>query len=129
MIPAELAKIALHARESAYAPYSGFQVGAALLAKNGAVFTGSNVENASYSLTICAERAAVFKAVSDGASAFEAIAVCAPGGCSPCGACRQVLSEFNPALKCYLINEKGTITRETTLDKLLPDAFGPENLD
>jgi len=129
MTPAQLAKMAAQARESAYAPYSKFHVGAALLAENGEVYTGCNVENASLSLTICAERTAVAKAVSEGAPSFVAIAISSSGGCSPCGACRQVLHEFNPSMTCYLADETGAITHETTLDKLLPEAFGPENLD
>lgn len=129
MKPSDLAQLAATARNSAYAPYSKFQVGAALLAENGEVFNGCNVENASYGLTICAERTAVFKAVSAGHTSFTAIAISVPGSGSPCGACRQVLNEFNPAMMIYLADEKGRITRETTLQQLLPDAFGPENLD
>ncbi len=128
MTPAELAKMAADVRVNAYAPYSKFQVGAALLATNGEVFTGSNVENASYGLTICAERTAVFKAVSAGVQTFTAIAISVPGSGSPCGACRQVLNEFNPDLQVYLADENGKVTHETTLDVLLPRAFGPENL-
>lgn len=125
----DLALIATKARASAYAPYSKFLVGAALLAKNGDVFTGCNVENASYGLTICAERTAVFKAISEGVREYSAIAISVPGGGSPCGACRQVLNEFNPSMKVYLADENGVITSKTSLDILLPDAFGPENLD
>lgn len=128
MDQSELLKIAAEARNSAYAPYSKFQVGAALLAENGAVFTGCNVENASYGLTNCAERTAVFNAISEGVKDFTAIAISVPGGGSPCGACRQVLNEFNPQLKIYLGDENGRLVSETTLDVLLPDAFGPENL-
>lgn len=128
MDQSELLKIAAEVRNSAYAPYSKFQVGAALLAENGAVFTGCNVENASYGLTNCAERTAVFNAISEGVKDFTAIAISVPGGGSPCGACRQVLNEFNPQLKIYLGDENGSLVSETTLDVLLPDAFGPENL-
>jgi len=128
MTPTELAKLAADARVTAYAPYSKFQVGAALLATNGEVFTGCNVENASYGLTICAERTAVFKAVSAGVQTFSAIAISVLGSGSPCGACRQVLNEFNTDLQVYLADENGTVTHETTLDVLLPRAFGPENL-
>lgn len=124
----DLLKLAAEAQSNAYAPYSKFRVGAALLSADGSVFTGCNVENASYGLSNCAERTAVFKAVSEGVRAFTAIAISVPGGGSPCGACRQVLNEFNPAMKVYLGDEKGTLVRETTLDALLPDAFGPENL-
>jgi len=128
MSPSELLKLATEARNFAYAPYSKFQVGAALLATNGEVFTGCNVENASYGMTICAERTAVFKAVAAGVRSFDAIAISVPGGGSPCGACRQVLNEFSPSLKVYLGDENGQLVRETTLSALLPDAFGPENL-
>ena len=129
MTPEELSKVAAEARVSAYAPYSKFQVGAALLTETGEVFTGCNVENASYGLTICAERTAVFKAVSEGVRHFSAIAISVPGGGSPCGACRQVLNEFNPQLPVYLSDETGTIMSTTTLEELLPNAFGPENLE
>lgn len=124
----ELLQRASQARNTAYAPYSKFHVGAALLGTCGEVFTGCNVENASYGLAICAERTAVFKAVSEGVKSFSAIAISVTNGGSPCGACRQVLNEFNPKMKIYLGDENGTLIRETVLDELLPDAFGPENL-
>ncbi len=124
----ELLSHAVEARNSAYAPYSKFLVGAALLAKNGEVFTGCNIENASYGLTNCAERTAVFNAVSKGVKEFTAIAIAVPGGGSPCGACRQVLNEFNPTMKVWLGDENGQLKSETSVDALLPDAFGPENL-
>lgn len=128
MKPEDLLQLAAEARKSAYAPYSKFQVGAALLSENGEVFTGCNVENASYGLSNCAERTAVFKAVSEGVKQFTAIAIAVPGGGSPCGACRQVLNEFNPGIIVYLGDENGQLVRETSIDALLPDAFGPENL-
>ena len=128
MSPTDLAKIASQARTSAYAPYSKFLVGAALLTDQGAVFTGCNVENASYGLTICAERSAVFKAVSEGVRSFSAIAISLPGGGSPCGACRQVLHEFNSTMNVYLADETGAIVRETSLEALFPDPFGLGNL-
>ena len=123
----ELLHHASEARQQAYAPYSKFEVGAAILAENGDLFTGCNIENASYGLTICAERAALFKAVSEGIHSFKAIAISVPGGGSPCGACRQVMHEFNPHLSIILGDEKGEIIRETTLDILFPVAFGPGN--
>ena len=96
----ELYRLAVKASRSAYAPYSGFQVGAALLAADGRVFTGSNVENASYGATICAERTAVVKAVSEGCREFSAIAVASSGGSAwPCGICRQFMFEFSDDLK------------------------------
>jgi len=119
---------ALKARDLAYAPYSQYKVGAALLAANGKTYTGCNVENASYGLTNCAERTAVFKAVSEGQTEFLALALCLSGGGSPCGACRQVLNEFAPDLPIFMGDEQGALRSETTLSALLPDAFGPKNL-
>lgn len=118
------------ARENAYVPYSKFKVGAALLAKDGTVYEGCNIENASYGLTNCAERTAIFKAVSQQVREFEAIAIVADteGPCSPCGACRQVIAEFcAPTMPVYLTNLKGDVL-ETTVEKLLPGAFTPEDL-
>lgn len=118
------------ARERAYVPYSQFKVGAALLAKDGTVFHGCNIENSGYSMTNCAERTAFFKAISEGVEEFAAIAVVADtkGPCSPCGACRQVMSEFcAPDMPVYLTNLKGDVL-ETTVAELLPGAFSPEDL-
>jgi len=123
----ELVQRAQAARENAYAPYSHYKVGAALLATSGQVFTGCNVENAVYPLCTCAERTAVVKAVSEGHREFVAIAIATRNGGSPCGSCRQVLREFAPHLRVLLLNEAG-ITREYALDQLLPDSFGPESL-
>ena len=111
------------ASEKAYAPYSGYKVGAALLCSDGTVFTGCNVENASYSLTICAERNAVFQAVAAGQRDFLALAIYVDGEVlfPPCGACRQVLAEFNPNLHILYANRLGSILRD--LDTLLPQAF------
>lgn len=118
------------ARENAYVPYSKFKVGAALLAKDGTVYEGCNIENASYGLTNCAERTAIFKAVSQNVREFAAIAIVADteGPCSPCGACRQVIAEFcAPTMPVYLTNLKGDVV-ETTVEQLLPGAFTPEDL-
>ena len=123
----ELIRLAQAARERAYAPYSNYRVGAALLTAAGQVFTGCNVENAVYPLCTCAERTAVVKAVSEGQREFVAIAVATRNGGSPCGSCRQVLREFAPHLRVLLANEAGAV-RERTLDQLLPDSFGPESL-
>ena len=122
----ELLAAARTARERAYAPYSNFAVGAALLTKSGAVVLGANVENASYPVGICAERSALFAAVSQGHRAFDAIAIMGPEGVplSPCGACRQALSEFG--LDIRVIREGANDVR---LGDLLPDAFGPANLE
>ena len=122
-----LVQAALDSRSRAYAPYSRFTVGAALLDKNGTVHTGANVEIASYGLTCCAERNAVFAAVARGARQFVAMAVASGPGASMCGACRQVLREFATDLVVHLADGKGTF-RTTTLAALLPGSFGPEHL-
>lgn len=111
-------------RERAYAPYSHFRVGAALLAGDGTIYVGCNVENASYGLTICAERNAVAHAVAAGARSFVAIAIATENGVPPCGACRQVLAEFNPQLTVILLDGAGN-QRIYSLAELLPVAFGP----
>ena len=126
----QLLKKAIEARGTAYVPYSNFPVGAALLATDGTVYLGCNIENAGYSMTNCAERTAVFKAVSEGVKSFAALAVSAdtPGPVSPCGACRQVLAEFcSPDMPVYLTNLKGDV-QETTISELLPGAFSTEDL-
>jgi cytidine deaminase len=126
----KLLEEAKKAREFAYVPYSRFPVGAALLCEDGEVIYGCNIENASYGLTNCAERTALFKAISEGKTKFTAIAVVAdtPGPVSPCGACRQVLAEHCPPdMKVILGNLKGE-TLETTVKDLLPGAFGREDL-
>jgi len=123
----ELIAAAAAARESAYVPYSGFAVGAALLASNGTVYTGCNVENASYGLTVCAERNAVFHAVVSGARDFLAVAVVTANGVAPCGACRQVLAEFSPTMTVITSDMAGN-RRVYTLSELLPDAFGAADL-
>ena len=123
----ELLVAARQARQKAYAPYSNFSVGAALRTRSGLVFSGCNVENASYGLTICAERVAVTKALSEGERDFEAIAIVSRGGVAPCGACRQVLAEFNPQLRVLLADLEGNI-RELDLSDLLPEAFLPDDL-
>ena len=122
-----LARAAVEAAKRAYNPYSGYQVGAALLVKDGSVYTGCNIENAAYSATICAERTAISKAVSDGHREFVALAVCTPNGGTPCGICRQVINEFGENLP-IIITTEADIKYETTLDKLLPDAFGPRHM-
>lgn len=120
---------AKQARERAYVPYSGFKVGAALLTNDGKIYEGCNIENASYGLSNCAERTAIFKAVSEGVAGFEAIAVVAEteNPVAPCGACRQVISEFNPKMHVILSNLEGHVA-EYTIDQLLPGAFGPADL-
>lgn len=115
-------------RERAYAPYSQFTVGAALVTDDGTVFGGANVENASYGLAICAERTAAVTAVAAGHTSFRAIAIAGPETTvtAPCGACRQFLNEFNPQLEVAYTTPSGV--KVTTLDRLLADAFGPKNL-
>ena len=120
------------AAHSAYAPYSNFPVGAAALVADGSVVVGCNVENASYGLTVCAERAAVFAAVAAGHREVLAVAVCAPRlrGVTPCGACRQVLNEFKPAAEDLLLVLEGETGAEVVpLGDLLPRSFGPRDLD
>jgi len=124
----ELITRALEARRFAYAPYSGYTVGAALLSASGEIYHGVNVENAAYEAGICAERTAVFKAVSNGELAFTAIAIATENGGSPCGACRQVLSEFGLETLVLVVNNQGEVTLETTVGTLLPEAFGPSDL-
>jgi len=115
---------ALAVRDHAYAPYSKFQVGAAVLADDGSIFSGANVENSSYSLSICAERVAAASAVAAGQQKFAAIAIATSGGAPPCGACRQFLAEFSPEMKVLLVDaDQPQHVRETTLDKLLPEQF------
>jgi cytidine deaminase len=122
-----LIQAACGVRRHAYSPYSNYAVGAAILAEDGRIYTGVNVENASYGLTSCAERAAVFTAVSEGVRRFEAIAVCTENQGAPCGACRQVMSEFAGDIPLYISDVKGN-ARDTSLNALLPDNFGPEHL-
>ncbi|SHK79756.1 cytidine deaminase [Desulforamulus aeronauticus] len=126
----KLIEIAQEARERAYVPYSKFKVGAALLTKEGKVFSGCNVENASYGLTCCAERTAIFKAVSEGYQNFAAIAVIAdvPTLCSPCGACRQVLAEFGGQIKVHMANLKGDYVSKT-VEELLPGFFAAGDME
>jgi cytidine deaminase len=123
----ELVAAATAARGAAYVPYSGFAVGAALRTVNGHIFTGCNVENASYGLSVCAERNAVFQAVAAGDRAIQAVAVVTENGVTPCGACRQVLAEFNPHMTVIVADLAGG-RQIYTLPELLPDAFGPEHL-
>jgi cytidine deaminase len=128
----ELVAAARAARERAYAPYSRFRVGAALLTDQGDVVTAANVENASYGLAICAERSAVVAAIAAGYRRFEAIAVAGTGldPVTPCGACRQVLREFPNGVELEVLcaGEAGDALLTTTLGTLLPDGFGPESL-
>lgn len=122
-----LVQQAADARRRAYAPYSGYDVGAALLTASGRVYTGCNVENAVYPLVMCAERVAVFEAVCRGERDFEAIAVVTENGGAPCGSCRQVLREFGEQTVVLIADSQGNV-RETTVGELLPDSFSAADL-
>lgn len=129
--PESLVSLAVEAKEKAYAPYSGFRVGAALYADNGKVYTGCNVENASYGATICAERTAVVKAISDGAKKILALAVSSDSNnpTMPCGICRQVISEFCPPdMPLYLSNCRGEY-KEYTFGEMLPHSFKQSDME
>ncbi|MDL2214042.1 cytidine deaminase [Clostridia bacterium OttesenSCG-928-O13] len=136
--PVQLVRAAVAARQNAYAPYSHFAVGAALLAEDGTVFTGCNVENAAYGVSNCAERTALFKAVSEGHRTFAAIAVAGAAAgsnytgpqprCSPCGVCRQALFEFGGKDLFVVLATGGDGYEMHTLGELLPLGFGPHNL-
>ncbi|MEK7439749.1 MAG: cytidine deaminase [Chloroflexota bacterium] len=119
---------ALAVRAWAYAPYSNYQVGAALLASSGKIYDGVNVENAAYPSTICAERTALVKAISEGERQFETLVVATENGGSPCGSCRQMLAEFGLDLTILIVNGEGKILQETSLKELLPQAFTPASL-
>ena len=124
MTPEKLCELAREAMTHAYVPYSGYQVGAALLCADGTVYQGCNIENASYSPTVCAERTAIFKAVSEGHRDFAAIAIAGRSDdyCVPCGSCRQVMMEFAPDLTVICLNKNGE-SRKFTLKELLPYGF------
>jgi len=123
-----LIELANTARQHAYAPYSNYPVGSALRTKSGRIFTGVNVENAAYPQTMCAERIAIFKAVSEGEQEFEVITVVTDNGGSPCGGCRQVMAEFGLDTIVLLADGSGKLIKETTVGELLPGAFRPEDL-
>jgi cytidine deaminase len=123
-----LVDLAREARRRSHAPYSKYQVGAALRTRSGRLFTGCNIENAAYPDSICAERVAIFKAVSEGEHDFEVIAVVTANGGSPCGSCRQVMAEFGLDTIILIADEAGNIHQETTVSGLLPLAFTPQHL-
>ena len=125
----ELGKIAAEMRNLRYIPYSHYAVGAALLTKSGKIFTGCNIENAAFPVTICAERTAIFKAISEGEKEFEAIAVATEDGQGyPCGSCRQVMVEFSLDMEVMLADAEGNITADLNISELLPGAFTPDKL-
>ena len=123
-----LIQIAIDARKWAYAPYSKYKVGAAVLSSSGRIYDGANIENAAYPVTMCAERVAIFKAVSEGERAFQAIAVVTSNGGAPCGACRQVMAEFGLDTVVLVADENGKLISEHTVDELLPGAFTEHDL-
>jgi len=129
MTNSDLIQYALDARTRAHAPYSRFQVGAALRTADGEIITGANVESASYGLSCCAERVTLFKAITDGHNDFKAMAIASPGGAFPCGACRQLLTEQAPTAAILLIDSNNpVIITETTIQTLHPNAFTGDNL-
>ena len=123
-----LIDLANEARRRAYVPYSNYPVGAALRTKSGRLYTGVNVENAAYPQTMCAERIAIFKAVSDGETEFEVIAVVTNNGGSPCGGCRQVMAEFGLDTIVLIADGNGNLQKELSVAELLPEAFTPKHL-
>jgi cytidine deaminase len=125
----KLIKEAEKARKRAYTPYSKFKVGAAVLSSDGKIFSGCNIENASFGMSVCAERVAIFKAISEGSTKFKAIAVIGDTDkpCSPCGACRQVISEFGEEILLIMANLKGDV-KIKKIGELLPEAFGKKDL-
>ncbi|HWR66444.1 MAG TPA: cytidine deaminase [Bellilinea sp.] len=124
----QLVEAAIKARLMAYAPYSQYKVGAAVLSSSGRVFTGANVENAAYPTTMCAERVAIFKAVSEGERDFAAIAVVTSNAGMSCGGCRQVMAEFGLDTLVLIADDQGKIAQELTVRDLLPGAFTPKDL-
>lgn len=125
----KLIRKAQEVRRNAYAPYSGYQVGAALMTKRGNIYIGANVENAAYPVAMCAERAAVFSAVAAGEREFDTLVVATRNGGAPCGSCRQVLSEFGSDTRVLTVDEDGNLKQETTVRELLPGAFGSGDLE
>jgi cytidine deaminase len=123
-----LIETARSARQWAYAPYSRYAVGAALLTESGRIYDGVNIENAAYPDGICAERVAMFKAVSEGERKFVAIAVVTSNGGTPCGSCRQVMAEFGLDMVVLVADEHGTLRDENTVAEILPGAFTPRDL-
>jgi cytidine deaminase len=127
-IPADLIALAIQAAYKAYAPYSHYLVGAVLRSIDGQLFTGCNVENAAYPATICGERTALVKAVSEGQREFDLIVIATVNAGAPCGHCRQMLYEFAPNLRVVGVDFDGTVHLDTTLAELLPTGFGPSSL-
>ncbi|MDD5790804.1 MAG: cytidine deaminase [Spirochaetia bacterium] len=129
MTDLELVRLALDARKNSYSPYSNYRVGAALLCEDGTVFSGCNIENASYPCGICAERTAMSKALSEGKNSFKTMAIAGSSGqeCTPCGLCRQFMFEFAPELRILCSDSEGNFSVKK-LNELLPEGFGPHSL-
>ena len=126
----KLVDAARAAQKNAYVPYSKYRVGAAVLTRSGKIFSGCNIENAAYPSGLCAERVAIFKAVSEGEREFIALAVVTKNAGSPCGACRQVFSEFaEDDAEIVLADETGKVRKKFSLREILPDRFGPKHLE
>jgi cytidine deaminase len=124
----KLIEMAIQARQWAYAPYSNYAVGSVVLTDSGKIYEGVNIENAAYPTGICAERVAIFKAVSEGERRFKAIVISTKNGGSPCGSCRQVMAEFGLDAEVICTDENGKITLESTVGDMLPGAFTPGHL-
>lgn len=124
----QLIETAIQVRQWSYAPYSKYRVGASLLTASGRIYDGVNIENAAFPTGICAERVAIFKAVSEGERDFIALVCATENGGTPCGSCRQVMAEFSLDMRVLIVDESGKIHMETTVDGLLPGAFTPEDL-
>lgn len=125
----ELITRALSIRQKAYAPYSKYHVGAALLTTSGKIYEGINIENSAFPVTVCAERVAVFKAVSEGERSFQAIVVATQDGGSPCGSCRQVMFEFAPQMQVLTVDEQGKVVLDVKVKDLLPYGFSMQEED
>jgi cytidine deaminase len=124
----KLTNIAIQVRQWSYSPYSHYAVGAALLTASGKIYDGVNIENAAYPTGICAERVAIFKAVSEGEREFEAIVVATENGGSPCGSCRQVMAEFGLDMRVIVVDSTGKVHMDGSVSDLLPGAFTPNDL-
>jgi len=124
----QLIETAIQARQWSYAPYSKYRVGASLLTASGKIYDGVNIENAAFPTGICAERVAIFKAVSEGERDFVALVCATENGGTPCGSCRQVMAEFSLEMRVLIVDATGKIHIETTVDGLLPGAFTPKDL-